>query len=198
MAALILLSNLPLTTNPGQESVYQRLLEINFKEETATVLDLESIMTSIREVWAARFGGFHQSQQPRKGDLYDKGKAPAHKPSQQKQQVQVQRNTAIKGKGPNPQYSQQQSADSGSSQQKKKRFRRGGGKGKGAHNHVAGAPDTYHPDFVLASTAMHIADTPSLPAPTAHSVASFSAAGTSIQCEKEKGLWKNPGRSTPP
>jgi len=112
--------------------------------------------------------------------MYDKGKAPANKP-QQKQQTQVQRNTAIKGKGPNPQYSEQQSADSGSSQQKKKWPFRCRGKGKGAHSHVAGAPDTYNSDFVLASAVMHIADTPVLPAPTAHSIMSFSSAGPSTQ-----------------
>ena len=198
MAALILLSNLPLTTNPGHESVYQRLLETNFREETVEAMDLENIVQQIRDTWAARFGGFHPSQQPRKGATYDKGKAPANRPSQQKQQTQVQRNTAIKGKGPNPQYSEQQSADSGSSQQKKKRPFRRGGKGKGAHSHMAGAPDTYNSDFVLASAAMHIADTPALPAPTAHSVTSFSAAGPSTRREKATGPWKNPGRTTPP
>jgi len=178
MAAIILLSNLLLTTNPGQESVYQRLLESNFREETIASMDLTAIIQQIHDVWAARFGGFHPSQQPCKGATYDKGKAPANKP-QQKQQTQVQWNTAIKGKGPNPQYSEQQSADSGSSQQKKKRPFQHGGKGKGAHSHVAGAPNTYNSDFILASVAMHIADTPALPAPTAHSVTSFSSAGPS-------------------
>jgi len=199
MACLILLSNLPLTTNPGQESVYQRMLENTFTGWTPESLTPDEVTTQIRDVWGARFGGFHPSQQPRKGATYDKGKAPANK-LQQKQQTQVQRNTAIKGKGPNPQYSEQQSADSGSSQQKKKRpFRRGGkGKGKGAHNHMVGAPETYNSDFILASAAMHIADTPSLPAPTVHTVTSFSAAGPSTWHEKEKGPWKNPGWSTPP
>jgi len=180
MASLILLSNLLLTTNPGQESIYQCLLENTFKDHLPNALILEDIMTEIHDVWAARFGGFHPNQQPHKGTTYDKGKALANKP-QQKQQTQVQQNTAIKGKGPNPQYSEQQSADSGSSQQKKKQPFRCGGKGKGAHNHVVGAPDTYQSNFVLASAAMHIADTPSLPAPTAHSVTSFSAAGPSTR-----------------
>jgi len=181
MAAIILLSNVLLTTNPGQESVYQRLLESNFREETIASMDLTAIIQQIPNVWAACFGGFHRSQQPRKGATYDKGKAPANKLLQQCQQPQVQRNTTIKGKGPNPQYSEQQSTDSGSSQQKKKRPFRHGGKGKGAHSHMAGAPDTYNSDFVLASAAMHIADTPVLPAPTAHSVTSFSAAGPSTR-----------------
>ena len=198
MAAIILLSNLLLTTNPGQESVYQRLLESNFREETIASMDLTGIIQQIRHVWAACFGGFHHSQQHRKGATYDKGKAPANKPSQQRQQPQVQRNTAIKGKGPNPQYSEQQSTDSGSSQQKKKQPFRRGGKGKGAHSHVAGAPDTYNSDFVLASVAMHITNTPALPAPTAHSVTSFSAAGPSTRREKAMGPWKNPGQTTPP
>jgi len=125
------------------------------------------------------------------------GKAPANKP-QQRQQTQVQQNTAIKGKGPNPQYSEQQSADSGSSQQKKEWPFRHRGKGKGAHNHVAGAPDTYNSNFILALAVMHIANTPALPAPTAHSVTSFSAAGPSTWWEKAMGPWKNPGRTTPP
>ena len=198
MAALILLSNLPLTTNPGQESVYQRLLETNFREETVATLSLPDIMTSICDVWAARFGGFPSNQQPRKGTTYDKGKAPAQQKPQQKQQTQVQRNTAIKGKGPNPHYSEQQSADSGSSQQKKKRPFRRGGKGKGAHSHLAGASDTFNSDFVLASSAMHIADTPALPSPTAHTVASFDAAGPLIRRQKVTGPWKNPGRTMPP
>jgi len=129
MACLILLSNLPLTTNPGQESVYQHMLENTFAGWTPESLTPDEVTTQIRDVWGARFGGFHPSQQPHKGATYDKGKAPANKP-QQKQQTQVQRNTAIKGKGPNPQYSEQQSADSGSSQQKKKRPFRRGGKGK--------------------------------------------------------------------
>jgi len=200
MACLILLSNLPLTTNPGQESVYQHMLETTFTGWTPESLTPDEVTTQIRDVWGARFSGFHPSQQPCKGATYDKGKAPANRPSQQKQQTQVQWNTAIKGKGPNPQYSEQQSADSGSSQQKKKRpFRRGGkGKGKGAHNHAVGAPETYNSDFILASAAMHIADTPSLPAPTAHSVTSFSAAGPSTRREKTTGPWRNPGRTTPP
>ena len=63
---------------------------------------------------------------------------------------------------------------------------------------MAGALDSYTPDFVLASAAMHIADTPALPAPTAHSVTSFSAAGPSTRREKSSGAWKNPGRTTPP
>jgi len=198
MACLILLSNLPLTTNPGQESVYQRMLETTFAGWTPESLTPDEVTTQIRDVWGARFSGFHPSQQPRKGATYDKGKAPANRPSQQKQQTQVQRNTTIKGKGPNPQYSEQQSANSGSSQQKKKRpFRRGGkGKGKSAHNHAVGAPDTYQSDFVLASAAMHIADTPSLPAPTAHSVTSFSAARPSTRREKTTGPWRNPGRTS--
>jgi len=119
MACLILLSNLPLTTNPGQESVYQRMLETIFAGWTPESLTPDEVTTQIRDVWGACFGGFHPSQQPHRAATYDKGKAPANKP-QQKQQMQVQRNTAIKGKGPNPQYSEQQSADSGSSQQKKK------------------------------------------------------------------------------
>jgi len=197
LASIILISNLPMTNNVGQESVYQCLVETMFKDETVATFDLAKTVDSVCDVWAACFGGLPPSQQPRKGTTYDKGKAPANKP-QQKQQTQVQRNTAIKGKGPNPQFSEQQSADSGSSQQKKKRPFRRGGKGKGAHSHMAGAPDTYNSDFVLASTAMHIADTPALPAPTAHSVTSFSAAGPSTRREKATGPWRNPGQTTPP
>jgi len=120
MACLILLSNLPLTTNPGQESVYQRMLENIFAGWTPESLTPDKVFTQIRDVWGACFGGLHPSQRPHKGATYDKGKTPANKP-QQKQQMQVQRNTAIKGKGPNPQYSEQQSTDSSSLQQKKKR-----------------------------------------------------------------------------
>jgi len=197
LASIILISNLPMTNNVGQESVYQRLVETMFKDETVATFDLAKTVDSVRDVWAARFGSLPPSQQPCKGTTYDKGKALANKP-QQKQQTQVQWNTAIKGKGPNPQYSEQQSADSGSSQQKKKWPFRCGGKGKGAHSHMAGAPDTYNSDFVLALAAMHIADTPVLPAPTAHSVTSFSAAGPSTRREKATGPWKNPGWTTPP
>jgi len=103
MACLMLLSNLPLTTNPGQESVYQRMLETIFAGWTPESLTPDEVTTQICDIWGARFGGFHPSQQPRKGATYDRGKAPANKPSQQ---MQVQRNTAIKGKGPNPQYSE--------------------------------------------------------------------------------------------
>jgi len=178
LATIILISNLRMTNSVRQESIYQRLVETIFKDETATTFDLTKTVDSVRDVWAAHFGSLPPSQQPHKGTTYDKGKAPANKP-QQKQQMQVQWNTAIKGKGPNPQYSEQQSTDSGSSQQKKKQpFRRGGG-GKGAQSHMAGALDTYNSDFVLASAAMHIANTPVLPAPTAHSVTSFSSAGPS-------------------
>ena len=63
---------------------------------------------------------------------------------------------------------------------------------------MAGAPDNFQSDFVLASSAMHITNTPAIPAPTAHTIASFIAAGPSIWCEKTTGPWKNPGRSTPP
>jgi len=151
-----------------------------FKDETATTFDLAKTTDSVCEIWAACFGGLPPSQQPCKGTTYDKGKALANK-LQQKQQTQVQQNTTIKGEGPNPQYSEQQSTDSGSSQQKKKQPFQHGGKGKGAHNHVAGAPDTYNSDFILASAGMHIVDTPVLPVPTAHSVTSFSAAGPSTR-----------------
>ena len=176
LAAVILISNLPTTNSVGQESIYQHLVETMFKDETATTFDLDKTIDLVCNVWVACFCGLPTSQQPCKGTTYDKGKAPANKP-QQKQQTQVQWNTAIKGKGSNPQYSEQQGTDSGSLQQKKKRpFRCGG---KGAHNHVAGALDTYDSDFVLASVVMHITDTPALPAPTAHSVTLFSAAGPS-------------------
>ncbi|KIJ98666.1 hypothetical protein K443DRAFT_9012, partial [Laccaria amethystina LaAM-08-1] len=185
MAAVILLSNLPLTTNPGQESVYQRLLESTLKDEVITTLSLADLMQSIHDVWAARFGGIHPNQQPRRGTTYDKGKAPASKP-QQKQQTQVQRNTAIKGKG------QQQNAESGDQHTKKKRPFRRRGKGKNAHNHMVGASDSHNSDFVLASAAMHIADTPSLPTPTAHTETSFSAAGPLTRREKSSGPWRNP------
>ena len=174
MASLILLPSLPLTTNPGVESVYQHMLEATFKAETATALKLEDIIQQIRDVWATRFGGFPSNQQPCKGAVYDKGKALANQQLKQKQQVQVQQNTAIKGKGPNPSYSEQQSANNGSSQQKRKRPLRRRGKGKGAHSHIAGAPDNFNSDFILASSVMHIANTPAIPAPTAHTIASFT------------------------
>ena len=164
--------------NPGQESVYQHMLETTFAGWTPEGLTPDEVCTQIHDVWGVHFCGFHPLQQLCKGATYNKGKAPANK-LQQKQQMQVQGNTAIKGKGPNPQYSEQQSTDSGSLQQKKKQRFQCGGKGKGAHSHVAGAPDSYNSDFVLASVAMHITDTPALPAPTAHSVTSFSAAGPS-------------------
>jgi len=180
LASIILISNLPTTNSVRQESIYQCLVETMFKDETATSFNLAKTVDSVRDIWAARFGSLPPSQQPCKGTMYNKGKALANK-LQQKQQTQVQRNTAIKGKGPNPQYSEQQSTDSGSSQQKKKWPFRCGGKGKGAHSHMAGAPDTYNSDFVLASAVMHIANTPALPVPTAHSVTSFSAAGPSTR-----------------
>jgi len=148
MACLILLSNLLLTTNPGQESVYQRMLETIFAGWTPESLTPDKVCIQICDIWGACFSGFHPSQQPCKGATYDKGKASANK-LQQKQQTQVQRNTTIKGKGPNPQYSEQQSTDSSSSQQKKKWPFQCGGKGNGAHSHVAGALDTYNSDFVL-------------------------------------------------
>jgi len=119
MACLILLSNLPLSANPGQESIYQHYIENTFKDWTIDQLFLADVVQAIHDVWAAHFGGFHNSQQPCKGTTYDKGKALANK-LQQKQQTQVQWNTTIRGKGPNPQYSEQQSTDSSSLQQKKK------------------------------------------------------------------------------
>ena len=180
LATIILISNLPTTNSVGQESIYQRLVESMFKDETATTFDLTKTMDLVCDVWAACFGSLPSSQQPHKGTTYDKGKAPANKP-QQKQQKQVQRNTAIKGKGPNPQYSDKQRTNSSSLQQKKKWPFQHGGKGKGAHSHVAGALDTYNSNFILALVAMHITNTPALPAPTAHSVTSFSAAGPSTR-----------------
>ena len=90
MASLILLSNLPLTTNPGVESVYQCLLEATFKAETAATLKLEDIIQQICDVWAARFGGFPSNQQPCKGTVYDKGKPLANQQPKPKQQLQVQ------------------------------------------------------------------------------------------------------------
>jgi len=128
LATIILISNLPTTNSVGQESIYQRLVESMFKDETATTFDLTKTMDLVCDVWAACFGSLPSSQQPHKGTTYDKGKAPGNKP-QQKQQKQVQRNTAIKGKGPNPQYSEKQSTNSSSLQQKKKWPFQHGGKG---------------------------------------------------------------------
>ena len=59
MASLILPSILLLTTNPGQESVYQQLLENNFKESSATSLKINEIMGEICDVWAACFVASH-------------------------------------------------------------------------------------------------------------------------------------------
>jgi hypothetical protein len=163
MASLILLSNLPLTTNPGQESVYQCLLENTFKDWPIKSLSIEDIMASICDVWAAHFRGIPSNQQPHIDATYNKGKALATYKMQQKQQTQVQQNTTIKGKGPNPQYSQQQNAESGNQQQKRKHpFRRGGNKGKNAHSHVAGVSDTFNSNFILTSVVVHITDTPSV------------------------------------
>ena len=194
LATIILISNLPTTNNVGQESIYQCLVESMFKDETATTFNLTKTTELVCDVWAACFGGLPLSQQPCKGTTYDKGKALANK-LQQKQQTQVQWNTTIKGKGPNPQHSEQQSTDSSSSQQKKWPFWCRG-KGKGAHSHMAGAPDTYNSDFILALVVMHITDTPVLPVSTAHSVTLFSAAVPSTWWEKAMGPWKNPGEQT--
>jgi len=64
LAAIILISNLPTTNSVGQESIYQRLVETMFKDETATTFDLAKTVDSVRDVWAARFGSLPPSQLP--------------------------------------------------------------------------------------------------------------------------------------
>jgi len=199
MASLILLANLPLaTSNVGNTSVYQGMLETIMKENTITDLKLADICAAIRTTWASRFGHLKPSERPKKGTFYyqepkGKGRAdecPAPRP-------QAQRNTAIKDKGPAPKHSEQQQQQKApaSNSHGKCPFRRSNRGGqKKASTHVA-APAS---DFLIASTAITIADQPSRPAPTAHMVAHIAPTGITTCREFEQGSSRLPGTAPYP
>jgi len=200
MASLILLANLPLaTSNVGNTSVYQGMLETIMKENTITDLKLADICTAICTTWASRFGHLKPSEQPRKGTFYynePKGKGRAdERPTPC---PQAQRNTAIKDKGPAPKHSeqqQQQKAPATSNSRRKRPFRRSNRGGqKKASAHVA-APSS---DFLIASAAITIADQPSQPAPTAHMVAHIAPTGITTRQEFEQGSSQLPGTAPYP
>jgi len=189
MASLILLSNLPLaTSNVGNTSVYQGMLETIMKENTITDLKLADICAAIRTTWASHFGHLKPSEQPRKGTFYynePKGKGrtdehPAPRP-------QAQRNTAIKDKGPAPKHSeqqQQQKAPAASNSRRKRPFCRSNRGGQKKASARVAAPSS---DFLIASAAITIADQPSQPAPTAHTVAHIAPTSITTRREFEQG-----------
>jgi hypothetical protein len=198
MAALILLSNLPLATSyVGDVSIYQRMFEGIMKDTSVANLTLDDISDSIRSVWSARFGHLKTHEQPKRGTFYycePKGKGRAD----QRPAPQAQRNTAIKDKGPAPKHSdqqQRQSAPAASNSRGKRPFRRSNRGGQKKASARAAAPSS---DFIIASSAIQIADQPSRPAPTAHTVAHISPAGLHTRREFEQGSSRLPGTAPYP
>jgi len=115
MAALILLATLPLSSDPSQDSVYQRMMEDYTATFTVPNMTLDTLTEAIRNTWASRFGHLSESQKPKKGDFYllKKDKSP------KKQNANVaQKTSAIKDKPSTPLYSDQYKT--GSSQNKGK------------------------------------------------------------------------------
>jgi hypothetical protein len=116
MAALILLSALPLSSDPTQHSIYQHMMEDYTASFTVPNMTLDSLTDAICNTWGLHFGHLTDVQKPKKGTFYipkrDKG-------TTSKKQVNVmQKTTAIKDKTTPPMYSDQYK--SGSSQDKGK------------------------------------------------------------------------------
>jgi len=200
MACLILLSNLPLaTSNVGNTSVYQSMFETIMKETQVAHLLLDDVCAAIRNTWASRFGHFKPSERPKKGTFYynepkGKGRADERPPPR----PQAQRNTAIKGKGPAPKHSEQQQQQKGpaaSNSRGKRPFRRSNCGGQKKASARVAAPSS---DFLIASAAITIADQPSRPAPTAHTVAHIAPTGITTRREFEQGSSRLPGTAPYP
>jgi hypothetical protein len=102
MAALILLSALPLSSDPTQDSVYQRMMEDYTASYTVPNMNLDTLTNAICNTWASRFGHLSESQKPRKGTFYipKRDKAPPKK-------LQANITSAIKDKPSPPTYSDQ-------------------------------------------------------------------------------------------
>jgi len=219
MAALILLSALPLSSDPLQDSVYQRMMEDYTAAHTVPNMDLDTLTESIRNTWASRFGHLPETQKPKKGTFYipKKDKAPPKK----LQANVTQKTSAIKDKPTPPAYLDQ--FKTGSTQDKgqahadtpgpssrkpadKKRNRRPIRGKRHAHHALIDSHADY-PHFEITHPAL----TPSLlerinapltPSPEPHSehtVASFQPlGGLTIRTAKEQKPWKAPGCSPYP
>jgi len=111
MAALILISSLPLNADPAQQSIYQSMVQEYTAAHPVEDMDLDSLSDSIHNTWAACFGNLPDSQKPHKGTFYlKKGEKPA---PPKKQHIQVaQKTSAVKDKGPPPSHSSQQQSQS--------------------------------------------------------------------------------------
>ena len=70
IAALTLLSALPLSPDPSQDSIYQRMMETFTETYTVPNMTLGTLTDAIRNTWAQRFGHLPESQHPRRGTFY--------------------------------------------------------------------------------------------------------------------------------
>jgi len=116
MATLILLSALPLSTDPTHDSVYQCMMEDYMATHTVPNMTLDTLTEAIRNTWYARFGGIPKSKRPHKGLFYLPKK---EKAAPKNSQANVaQKTSAIKDKLSPPAYTDQYKT--GSSQDKGK------------------------------------------------------------------------------
>ena len=70
MAALILLSALPQSSDPAQDSVYTRMMEEYTSSHSVPNMTLDTLDAAIRHTWASRFGGILEKDRPKKGTFY--------------------------------------------------------------------------------------------------------------------------------
>jgi hypothetical protein len=64
MATLILLLALPLSSDPAQDSVYQRMMEEYTSTHIVPIMTLDSLSESIRNTWASCFRHLKDNQKP--------------------------------------------------------------------------------------------------------------------------------------
>jgi hypothetical protein len=70
MASLILLSTLPLSSDPSQDSVYQCTLEDYTTSFAVPNMTLDNLMDTIHTTWASCFGHLTEVQKPKRGTFY--------------------------------------------------------------------------------------------------------------------------------
>jgi len=144
------------------------MVEAYHQAHSFDTMDLDSLSSTIRNTWNARFGNVPEKQRPAKGTFYlPKGNKPAQ-PKKQAVQV-VQKTSAVKEKGPAPSHSGQQQAgtsqnkgkapeSSPSSDDKKKKKNRRPPRKNNARNAIEGVTDDddHEPRFELVKpTIVH-------------------------------------------
>jgi len=112
MASLILLSALPQSADPTQDSVYTRMMEEYTSAHAVPAMSLDTLEAAIHNTWYSCFGGFPEANRPKKGTFYLMKQKQAPKNQKANVATESQKTTAIKDKGKTPQYSDQQKSGS--------------------------------------------------------------------------------------